>query len=643
MATQVETHQFQAETEQLLDLVVHSLYTNKDIFLRELISNASDALDRLRFELLTNPELKDDDAPLQILLECDRQARTLTVSDNGIGMSQPEVISNIGTIARSGAREFRQAFGSTATEKNLPDLIGQFGVGFYSAFMVADKVVLVTRRRGETVATQWESTGRGEYTLSTVDKSECGTSITLHLKNPDPESGIEDYTDKWILARIIKRYSDFIAYPIVFRDEQPHSDDPLQIEQQETSGSDKVLNSMKPIWTRSPAEISETELSDFYKHISHDFNDPILHVMAKAEGVLEYIALVFIPATAPYDLYYHATEAGLNLYAKGVLVMERTGELVPRYLRFLRGIVDSSDLPLNISRQMLQQDRQITHIRKWLTKKTLDALRDMFENDREKYFRFWEQFGRALKEGVSSDFDNRDKLVALLLFPSSADPAKLTTLKDYVSRMKDDQQEIFYLTGESYSVIDNSPHLEAVKAKGYEVLYLTDPVDELLVQTLTEFEGKKLKSLRKGAIDLPTPENDEAEQILKQQQAGAAELLEAMQRCLDQHVKEVRLTNRLTASPACLVGSEMDYSPQMERLLLIGKNGRPRQRRILELNPQHQIVVKLQERYRETKSPELLNKYSELLLGYALLAEGSELVEPVRFSNNLVELMAAAI
>jgi molecular chaperone HtpG len=645
MVSQIETHDFQAETKQLLDLMIHSLYTTKEIFLRELISNASDALDRLRFEALTTPELMSDATELEIRLTSDRKARTLTISDTGIGMSGDEIIANIGTIAKSGTRELREKLREGASSEKITELIGQFGVGFYSSFMVADKVTLVTRRAGETTATQWESTGNGQYTLSPASKPDRGTSITLHLKPFNPEEGIEDYTDKWILSRIVKRYSDFISYPIIFSEAREEAESEGEEKQPEDTESatvveDKILNSMKPIWTRAAADVTESEYAEFYKHISHDTNEPLRHILAKAEGVLEYRALVFIPSHAPRDLYYHAAEAGLRLYAKGVLIMEQCADLLPRYLRFIKGVVDSSDLPLNISRQMLQQDRQITQIRRWLTKKLLDALQNMFESDYEKYLKFWEQFGRAFKEGVSSDFENKDKIVSLLLFESSADAEKLTTLKDYVGRMKDEQQEIFYLTGESRKTVENSPHLEAFREKGYEVLYLIDPVDELVVQSLMDYEGKKLKSVGKGTVRLGNEEERaQAESELKEKQEQSAELLSMFQKHLDEHIKEVRLTNRLTVSPVCLVGSELDYSPQMERLLMMGKGAGAKQRRIMELNPQHAIFTKIQERYQQNQHDENLTKYAELLLGYALLAEGSELPDPVRFNSLLAELM----
>jgi molecular chaperone HtpG len=648
MATQIEQFEFQAETTRLLDLMIHSLYTNKEIFLRELISNSSDAIDRLRFEALTNPGLIADET-FEIRLDVDEAERILTVSDNGIGMSRDEVVANIGTIAKSGTRELRERMRVGEPNEILAELIGQFGVGFYSSFMVADKVTLVTRRAGEQTATRWESTGDGHYTLSPAERDGNGTSITLHLKPADPESGIEDYTDRWTLSRIIRRYSDFVSYPIIHKDEREEPELDESGKQKEGGAKtivveDKVLNSMKPLWTRPQAEVAESEYAEFYRHISHNWDEPMETIALKAEGRLEYEALLFIPSKAPFDLFYHGVESGLRLYAKRVMIMEKCEALLPRYLRFLQGVVDSSDLPLNISRQMLQQDRHITQIRKWVTKKTLDKLSSIYETDKEKYLVFWEQFGRALKEGVGFDHDNKDKIVSLLLFQSSNDPEKLTSLKEYVERMKEEQGEIYYLTGESRKIVENSPHLEAFKEKGYEVLYLVEPVDELVVESLSEFDGKKIKSVGKGKVQLGSDEEkQQAEKELKQLEEESAPLLELIQKKLDAHIKQVRLSSRLTTSPVCLVGNEIDYSPQLERLLMKGKGGGPKQRRMMELNPKHEIFVKMRNRFENNKEDSALGDYAELLLGYALLSEGSELPDPVQFNRLVSDLMVKTL
>src|SRR5262245_22157323 len=640
----VEEYQFQAETKRLLDLMIHSLYTNKEIFLRELISNASDALDRLRFEALTDPTLLEANDTYEIRLETDKEARTLSVSDTGIGMSHDEVLANIGTIAKSGTDELRKGLEAAPTARIAAKLIGRFGVGFYSSFMVADRVVLTTRKAGETTATRWESTADGTYLLSEAERDRRGTTVTLYLKQADPEIGIEDFTDQWALSRIVRKYSDFVTYPIVgkYVREETSKDGGLAQESNLTIVTeDKILNSMKPIWSRPQSEVTESECADFYRHISNDWAPPFKTVSLKAEGMIEYQAFLFIPAQAPYDLFYHAYQGGLRLYAKRVMVMENCAEFLPGYLRFIKGVVDSADLPLNISRQTLQQDRHVTQIRKWLTKKVLDLLAELFEKDYDNYLKFWGQFGQALKEGVPSDYENKERVLSLLLFQSSADPEKLTTLKAYVERMREGQDEIYHLTGESRGVVENSPHLEAFKEKGYEVLYLTEPVDELLVQSLWDYEGKKLKSAGKGALKLGDneEEKEKAQAELEKKEEEAADLFAAMQKALDEHIKQVRLSSRLVASPACLVGTEMDYSPQMERLLQKGKGGGPRQRRILELNPNHELFIKLQERFRQNKEDKAIGEYAELLFGYALLAEGSEIPEPTRFNRLVVELM----
>jgi molecular chaperone HtpG len=642
MVATTQEFQFQAETRQLLDLMIHSLYTNKEIFLRELISNASDALDRLRFEALTDPRLLDGDDRYEIRLEPDSGRSTLSISDTGIGMSREEVIANIGTIAKSGTRELSEMI--AGGDRRLAEFIGQFGVGFYSAFMVADRVTLVTRRAGETGATLWESTGDGTYRLAEAERPGRGTTITLHLKPADPDNGLEDFTDQWTLMRVVRRYSDFIAYPILcpFTSEEdgPAAGGPSQKTPPTVLIEEKTLNSMQPIWSRSPGEISDSEYADFYRHISHDRAEPFKTIPLRAEGKFEYQALLFIPDKAPEDLFYYAAESGLRLYARRVMIVEHCEDLLPRYLRFVKGVVDSADLPLNISRQMLQQDRHITQIRKWLAKKVLDTLHDLKEKEPDRYLQFWGEFGRALKEGVSSDYDNKERILPLLLFQSSNDPEQLTTLDGYVERMKEGQNEIYYLTGESRAVVENSPHLEAVRDRGYEVLYLVEPVDELLVQSLMDYAGKRLKSIGKGAIRLGSAEEQaERDKELKRREEEAAPLLQLLQRTIDEHVKQVRLSNRLISSPACLVGTDMDYSPQLERLLLKGKGGGLKQRRILELNPDHELFARLHERFKKNGEDGTLPAHAELLLGYALLAEGSQIPDAVRFNQLMVGLM----
>ena len=641
-APTVESFQFQAETTQLLNLMIHSLYTQREIFLRELISNASDALDRLRFEALTNPELVPDDHKYEIRLKPDPTAQTLTIADTGIGMSRQELIDHIGTIARSGTQELRKRMTQAQSAEASTDLIGQFGVGFYSAFIVADKVRIVTRRAGQTEASCWESSGDGSYTLTETEKAGCGTEITLYLKQPDADDGVEDYTDRWKLSMIVHKYSDFIAYPIVY--EGPRQEPGVEEDKnKQIEVETKTLNSMKPIWTRARSEVSDRDYNEFYKHISNDWTEPLKVLPLKAEGTFEYEALLFIPSKAPYDLFYHDAAAGLRLYSKRVMVMENCEDMLPPYLRFIKGVVDSTDLPLNISRQRLQQDRQITQIRKWLTRKVLDALSELKEKENEKYLKFWGEFGRALKEGVSSDYENKEKLVPLLLFESSNDPKELTTFKSYMERMKPEQTEILYLTGGSRHTIENSPHLEAPRQKGYEVLYFSDPVDEWMVQSLHEIEGKKLKSLTKGKVSLGSEEeNKRCEEELKSKEEEYAKFLEAAQNRLSEYVKRIQISTRLVGSPACLVTEDHEESPHLQRLLQRGKNA-GKTRRVMELNADHPLIACLYQRFKSNADDPVVNDSMEILFELALLAEGSEVANPVRLNQLTLELLRKSV
>jgi molecular chaperone HtpG len=636
-----ETLPFQAEMKQVLDLFIRSLYSSKEVFLRELISNASDALDRLRFEALTQPELRSQLEP-EIRLEVEKQARTLTISDNGIGMSRDEVISNIGTIARSGTRELIEKVKASKSSDQALALIGQFGVGFYAAFMVASKVTLVTRRAGTEQATAWESTGDGTYTVAPGTRSETGTSITLHLKPADQDDGMPDFTDDFVLDRIVKQYSDFVRYPIrmkVTREEVERDDEgkPKQDAPTKTVVEDKTLNSMKAIWRRKQQEVTEEEYTDFYKHISHDWEKPQKTITLSAEGRLEYRALLFIPSRVPFDFDYQSAEQGLQLFAQNVKIVEKCKDLLPHYFRFVKGVVDSSDLSLNVSREMLQQDRQIAQIRKGLVKKLLDVLAETQEKEPDVYRKIWDTFGRGLKEGAYSDYENRDKLLSLLLFESSADAEKRTTFKDYVGRMKEGQEPIYYLAGESRSLLEASPHLEVFKSKGIEVLYLLDPVDEIMIQSVTEFAGKKLKSAANASLDLEgKDERDAKEKDRKEAEVGLADLFKVIQQRLDKHVKEVRLSSRLTSSPACLVADGV-VTPRLERIL--GGKNKTVQRRILELNPAHAVIKQMKDRFDKNKDDARIGDFAELLLGQALLAEGDELPDPTRFGQLLIELM----
>jgi molecular chaperone HtpG len=632
VAEQAQQFAFQAEVQRLLDLVIHSLYTDKEIFLRELVSNASDAIDRLRFEALTNPGLLPEGHEPKIRLVPDKENRTLTIEDDGIGMTRDEVVQNIGTIARSGTREALEQLKEAAASEGAAQLIGQFGVGFYSSFMVADRVELVTRKAGTDEAVRWESSGGGSFTVTEAERDRPGTTITLHLKAVDSENGIEDYTDRWVLGRIVRQHADFITYPIVLPAEK--TEDLADPE------PEKPLNSMKPIWARPPSEVTQEEYADFYKQISHDWSEPLETIHTRGEGLVEYQAVLFIPSRGAMDLYYPGFKPNLRLYVKRMLVRENSEELLPRWMRWVRGAVDSPDLPLNVSREMLQSDRHVRQIRRVLTKKVLDALRKMQEGDRARYETFWRELGRAVKEGVDSDFENRDALLGLLLFNSSREAEALGTLKEYVERMPEGQNDIWYLTGSSREQIENSPALETFRDRGWEVLYLTDPVDELVVQSVTEFEGKKLRSAGKGAVELEEGEKKAAGDEAKKE---FEPFLGALQKRLETWVKEVRLSGRLTKSPAVLVVAEHDYSPQLERLLAQGRGEGIRQRRILELNAGHPLVQGLRRRFDANPNDPVVGDYGELLLGWSLLAEGSEPHDPVRFTQLVAGLMETGL
>ena len=624
MSANAETFQFQAEARQVLELMIHSLYTNKEIFLRELISNASDATDRLRFEAISNPALIGTDDRLEILIESDPKARTLTVHDNGIGMSRQEVITNIGTIAKSGTRELLQTIKDSKSSDIATSLIGQFGVGFYSAFMAADRVVLVTRRAGEDTGTQWESTGDGTYSVSDARRFSHGTSVTLHLKAAEDDDAGPDFTQSYVIESIVKKYSDFVTYPI-------------RLKEKDGKESEKPINSMKPIWTRSRSEVKDEEYKEFYKHISHDWNEPMRYWSFRAEGRSEYQALLYAPSEEPFDLYYQHGKWGLHLYVRRVLIMEHCQDLLPAYLRFMRGVVDSADLPLNVSRQRLQEDRHIAQIKKWLTRKVLDSFDELHRKEPEEYVKLWKNFGRVLKEGATLDFENKEKLLGLFLFESSADPEKLTTFEEYVGRMKEDQKAIYYMTGPSRRSIEHSPHLEAFLAKGYEVLFLTDPVDEMLVQWVWDFKEKKLKSVVKGIADL----GDDKDLAPKVKEFSS--LMDALQSKLDQGVRQVRLSGRLTSSPACLVVSDEDMSPNLEALIGKAKGDSTRQKRILEINPDHELVGKMRALYAEKPEDPALDDFANILYGYAMLAEGSEIPEPQKFNEALLRVVTKAI
>ncbi|MDG4775110.1 molecular chaperone HtpG [Solwaraspora sp. WMMD792] len=617
--------------------MVHSIYSNKDIFLRELISNASDALDKLRLQALVDKDLDVDTSDLHIEIEADREQRTLTVRDNGIGMSRDEVVSLIGTIAKSGTAELLRKM-KESKEAAAQELIGQFGVGFYATFMVADRVVLTTRRAGETEATRWESSGEGTYTIETLDEAPQGTTVTLHLKPEDKDDQLHDYTDEWKIREIVKRYSDFIAWPIRTTTERPGESDG------ETTSEVVTLNSMKALWARPRSEVTDDEYKEFYKHVSHDWNDPLDIIHMKAEGTFEYEALLFVPAQAPFDLFMRDARRGVQLYVKRVFIMDDCEALIPEYLRFIKGVVDAQDLSLNISREILQQDRQIQLIRRRLVKKVLSSLKELMDNDADRYRTFWTQLGRAVKEGLLNDYENQRAILDISSFASTHDPEQLTTLAGYIERMKDGQEDIYYMTGESRTMIENSPHMEAFKAKGYEVLLLTDPVDEMWVESVADYDGKKLRSIAKGQVDLAGDDDTaESDPEREQQKETYAPLLSWLGQTLDEQVKEVRLSTRLTTSPACLVGDAADMTPALERMYrAMGQDG-PKIKRILELNPTHPLVTGLREAYGARSDDPALAETAELLYGTALLAEGGELDDPARFAKLLADRLARTV
>lgn len=630
----METLEFQAEARQLLHLVVHSIYSNKDIFLRELISNASDALDKLRLESLRDSDLKVDTSDLHIELEVDKESRTLAVRDNGIGMSRSEVVDLIGTIAKSGTAELLRRLKEAKDAAASQDLIGQFGVGFYSSFMVADKVTLLTRPAGEGQATRWESTGDGTYTIETVDDAPQGTAVILHLKPADTEDHLFDYTAPGKIREIVRRYSDFITWPIRMAAESTGDDG-------EPARDVETINSMKALWTRSRDAATEEEYKEFYKHISHDWTDPLEIIQMRAEGTFEYQALLFIPAQAPLDLFMRERRRGVQLYVKRVFIMDDCEALLPEYLRFVKGVVDAQDLSLNVSREILQHDRQIQLMRRRLVKKVLSTVKIMMTDHADRYQTFWKEFGAAVKEGLVSDVDNRVAILDIASFASTHDATEPATLSRYLDRMKAGQDHIYFGTGGSRSMIENSPHMEAFKAKEYEVLILTDAVDEMWVESIGEFEGKRFQSIAKGQVDLETEEDKKtAESERDQQQKDFASLLSWMAKTLEENVKEVRLSSRLTTSPACIVGDAHDITPTLEKMYRAAGQGLPPIKRILELNPAHPLVSGLREAYDERKDDGGLAETAELLYGMALLAEGGELSDPPRFTRLLADRLA---
>lgn len=625
-----ETLGFQAEVKQLLQLMIHSLYSNKEIFLRELVSNASDACDKLRFEALTDKALLEDDSELKIRVSFDAAARTVTISDNGIGMSRDEVIANIGTIARSGTREFlAKLTGDAAKDANL---IGQFGVGFYSAFVVADRVTLETRRAGLPAGEglRWSSDGGGDYTLEVVEKAGRGTSVTLHLRE-----GEDEFASGSRLRNILRKYSDHITLPILMKEE---AWDDKESRFRETD-KDETVNQASALWARPKSEISDEQYAEFYKHVAHDFEGPLTWSHNKVEGRKEYTQLLFIPARAPFDLWDREQRRGIKLYVKRVFIMDDAEHLMPHYLRFVRGVIDSADLPLNVSREILQESKDIEVIRAASVKRVLSMIEDLAENHKDKFTTFWQAFGRVFKEGMGEDHANRERIAKLLRFASThKDTAdEEVSLADYVSRMKPEQEKIYYVTGESLAAAKASPHLEVFRKKGIEVLLMGERVDEWMMSFLTEFEGKKLQSVAKGALDLGKLE-DEAEKKAQEQAAGEhKDLVERIKKALGGRVKDVRVTLRLTESPACLVADEHDMSAQLQRMLKAAGQQVPVSQPIFEVNPAHPLIARLRDEADEGRFGDL----AAVLFDQSLLAEGGQLEDPAGFVRRLNQLMLA--
>ncbi|MDX8395949.1 MAG: molecular chaperone HtpG [Mariprofundaceae bacterium] len=625
---QKETRSFETEVKQLLDLMIHSLYSNKEIFLRELISNASDAADKLRFEATTDDALFEGDSDLNVFINIDKEARTITIRDNGIGMNRDEVIENIGTIARSGTKEFFSQL--SGDQEQDAHLIGQFGVGFYSSFLIADKVTLTTRRAGLTSehGVLWESAGDGNYTLETVEKASRGTEITLHLREE-----ADEFLESFRLKSIIHKYADHIPFPIQMIADKKEDDDAEVIE---------TVNQASALWTRPKSELSDEDYNNFYKHIGHDFEDPLAHIHQKLEGKYEYSLLLYLPKRAPFDLWQAESKHGVKLYVRRVFIMEANEELLPRYLRFIRGVMDTNDLPLNVSREILQQSPAMDAMKKGATKRILNMLEDMAKNASDEntdYADFWGEFGACLKEGVIEDFSNRDRIAKLLRFASTQSDKQTVSLENYVERMQEGQDTIYYITAESLAAAKHSPHLEVFRKKGIEVVLLHDRVDEWLTDSLNEFDGKKLQSIAKGELDL-SKIGDNAEEDKKEHEEAAKSAEPAVKKlkeALGDKVKDVRTTDRLTESPACLVSDAFDMTGNMERILKQAGQDIPTTKPILEINPDHALVKRLA----KMRSKDKISDFSDILFDQALLAEGALPEDPAGFVRKVNALLIA--
>jgi molecular chaperone HtpG len=624
MSKQKETMNFQTEVKQLLHLMIHSLYSNKEIAIRELISNASDAADKLRFEALNDNKLYEGQSELKIHVDYDKKNRTVTISDNGIGMDREDIINNIGTIARSGTKEFlTKLSGDEAKDANM---IGQFGVGFYSAFIIADEVTLESRKVGKNEAFKWQSKGDGEFTLEPVSKESRGTLITLHLKKDEDE-----FLDSWRLKEIIKKYSDHITLPIVMKKTDFKDGESIKTDEDET------INNASAIWARNKKDVKAKEYEEFYKGLTYDMEPPLAHFHNRVEGTQEYTSLLYIPSKAPFDLYDRERNEGVKLYVKRIFIMEANDKLMPQYLRFIKGVIDSNDLPLNVSREILQDSKQVESIKSGSVKKLLSSLEDMAKKKPEDYTKFWSQFGRVMKEGPAEDFANREKIAALLRFSSTHDATdeQSVSLQAYVERMKQEQEAIYFITADSFMAAKNSPHLEIFKKKNIEVLLLGDRVDEWMVSNLPEFKGKKLQSIAKGDLDLGKLEEDSEKEAKKKIEEEAKTLIEKIKSSLGDRVKDVKVTHRLTDSPSCLVVGEHDISGNLERILKAAGQNTPDVKPTLEINPEHTLIKKLE----KLSGSEEFDEYASVIFDQAILSEGGQLDDPVSFVKKINRLL----
>ncbi|MCJ7808740.1 MAG: molecular chaperone HtpG, partial [Desulfobulbaceae bacterium] len=632
---------FKTEVQQVLNLIIHSLYSNKDIFLRELISNASDAMDRLRFKSQTERDILGDDADFHIRITPDKDKHTLEISDNGIGMTYEEVIENIGTIAKSGTALFLEALEKSKKKGDVltPELIGKFGVGFYSAFIVAEEVTLTSRAAGAEKAVRWQSKGDGSFTVEEVQKEGRGTTILLKLKKL--EEGETDFTDEWMIRQMVKKHSDFVRYPVLMEveksepipeKEQIKDKDGKSVSTTRKVRGDETLNSMKAIWAKDKSEIKEEEYNEFYKHISHDWNNPLSHIHVKLEGVTEYTILLYVPEKTPMDFFMPDRKHGIQLYSRRVFIMDDCKELIPEYLRFVKGVVDAPYLNLNVSREILQQDKLVKNIQKNIVKKVLDHLKEM---DEETYGKFYPEFGMVLKEGIHSDWENKDRIAQLARYKTTRSDGKYVSLKEYVGNMKADQKEIFYMTGDNLSTLMNSPHLEKLKEKDYEVLLMTDPVDEWVVQALPEYDGKSLKSAEKGDLNLEDSKKDEKKEL--------TDLFEFIKTELEEKVKEVKPSRRLKDSVSCLSADSYDMSAYMEKIMKATGQDMPASKRVLELNTDHPVLQKLKKMYESDKNDPKLKEYSHLLYDLAVIGEGGKVENPSLFSKLVGGLLDNAL